>query len=1156
MSIARLPISGFLAAALVFTSTLSAQSPLGAITGTVVDAQGANVPQAELVARHVETNLLYKGRTSEEGVYVIPSLPLGVYEVSVTAPGFKTFRRGGIVLAVSQRLRLDIALEVGALTETVTVTGEIARVQTEDSSLGTVIEQQRIENLPLNGRHVFNLVKLVAGVQPRFNNTDGFGEVSNQNFSQLRFNGGPVYGAQVYMDGGVNTAAIHGEIAVVPMADAVEEFKVETNALKAEFGQTSGGVINVVTKAGTNQLHGSLYEFFRNDALDARNAFAVQPESAGRLKPILRYNQFGGTVGGPVVIPGVYNGRNRTFFFGGYEQWRLGSAGLRRATVATELERAGNFSNTRDASGRVVPIFDPATTAPSPTGSGFIRQPFPGNIIPRNRMDALSLRVLEFHPRPNATPDDAFTNLNNFLALPSNPTDQGVTNLRIDHRFSDHDSMFGRYSGTRNTSGNPGFGLGPADNSARSDQRDNHTFVLTETHVFSPSLLNEFKASASRHNLDFSHPGFDGNWPEKLGYPSIIPQDAFPSVNINGVLSMGGGTFAGGTRATLISQLANTVTWVAGRHNFKTGIDHNWYQQNWANRRAPSGSFDFTAGLTGNPLSPAGTGIGMATFLLGEVGGGLQAYNPFFSFHNWSSAIFLQDDWKLTRRLTLNLGLRYDFNSAPRERHNRYSNFEPYTMNPETGLNGTLTYAGVTRGERFVNRNWNKLGPRVGFAYDLTGNSRTVIRGGYGIVYLQVEYGDTEADTSNALGFAAETSFAPNGPFKAFQFSAGPETLNLPVGPSGGPTFARGQNVRVQAAEAPAPYLQQWNLTLQHALPGSWVVSASYAGNRGVKLFGANYDLNQLDPAHYSLGLSLQDLLPNPFRGQITSGPLSAATITRSQLLRPFPDYLNVMTMANHGAASTYHSLQLTMEKRYSNGMTALVSYTNSKLINDSFASAGSAGGALAGPSRDFRIGLYNRRLDRAIDPDDVSQRLVASGVYELPFGKGKLLFSNPNRFVEQVIGGWQVNSILTLQTGFPISVRGANNFTGINWPDVVRDPTLPAAERTPERWFDTEAFRNPANFVIGNVPRQLPNTRGPGLFDMALSGFKTFQIRERLKLEFRAELFNALNHVNYGMPGGTFTPDPQGLNRNAGLGRITSALSARSIQLGLRARF
>ena len=295
----------------------------------------------------------------------------------------------------------------------------------------------------------------------------------------------------------------------------------------------------------------------------------------------------------------------------------------------------------------------------------------------------------------------------------------------------------------------------------------------------------------------------------------------------------------------------------------------------------------------------------------------------------------------------------------------------------------------------------------------------------------------------------------------------------------------------------------------------------------------------------------LQDQVPNPFAGVITIGPLSGATVARSQLLRPYPDYLNVMTFANHGSASSYHSLQLTAEKRYSHGISAVVTYTAGKLINDSFSTAGSS----ATPG-EFRIGRLDRRLDRAIDQDDVSQRLVISGVFELPFGRGRHWLGDARGVVNHVVGGWQVNTITTAQTGFPLVVRGANNFTGINWPDVTHDPTLPDSSRSVMRWFDTDAFRNPADFTIGNVPRTLPSTRGPGLFDMSFSVFKTFRIYERTRLEFRAEMFNAINHVNYNNPNTNFQPNRQGVNTNANFGRILSALDARNVQLGLRLAF
>lgn len=1133
-----------------------AQSPQGTITGIITDSQGASVPGAEVAATNVGTNLSYKGTSSQDGTYVVAALPVGRYALTVTAAGFKTFRRTDIQLEVSQRLGLNVTLELGALTETITVEGEVSRVRTEESALGTVVERRRIEQLPMNGRHVFNLVKLVTGVQPVDRGADGFGEITNQGFSQIQFNGGPVYGTQMFLDGGANTVPVHNEISVVPMVDAVEEFKVETNGLKAEFGQTSGGVVNIVTKSGTNELHGSLYEFFRNDALDARNAFATQVASnTGRIKPILRYNQYGGTAGGPVWIPKVYDGRNRTFFFVGYEQWRFRNSEIRRATVPTPLERAGDFSNTRDANGVLFPVYDTATTIPNPAGSGFVRSLLPDNIVPKSRQDALSLKVLEFMPLPNTPPLNTFTNTNNFYSLAVQPSNQGVTNMRFDHRISDKDSTFVRYSVTRNTRWGQGYGLGPADPDqfARIDQRDNHNLVFTETHIVSPNIINEFKANATRQNLPFQSIGYGGDWPRKLGYPAIIPNDMFPAVGIGGMLQLGPTSFSFGQRAQHQIQFADTLTWIKGKHTIKMGVDQRYIRENWINKSNPSGSFSFAAGLTSNPQRPAGTGVGMATYLLGAVSSGSLTIRNHMSFHAWSHASYIQDDWKINRRLTLNIGLRYDLRSGPVERWDRHSNFDPFTINSTNQMLGLLRYAGVDAPRNFVNRNNRDFGPRIGFAYDLTGDGKTVIRGAYGIVHMLTESYDMQADNSNSLGWEATTPFASTlgSNFPAFQFSVGPTMLIKPLAAAGGPNAFRGQSVRWQSLVAPPPYLQQANLTLQREIMGQWVVSASYAGNRGVNIPGSNYNLNQLDPKYYlEYGLALQNQVPNPFFGQISTGGLAGATVARSQLLLPYPDYGSVMTMANHGNSSTYHSVQFTLEKRYAKGISALFSYTGGKLIDESFSSAGSSG-----ETGDFRVGRFNRRLERAIDQNDVSQRFVGSGVFELPFGKGKRFASGAPTALDYLIGGWQVNTITTIQTGTPLMVRGANNFT-IGWPDLLRDPTLKGDARGVGKWFDTTAFANPPNFIIGNAPRTLPNTRGPGMVSMDLSTFKNFSIKERGKLEFRAEAFNFLNHVNLNNPGTTFSPNAQGVNTNASFGVITSSMKARSVQLGLRLTF
>jgi hypothetical protein len=474
-------------------------------------------------------------------------------------------------------------------------------------------------------------------------------------------------------------------------------------------------------------------------------------------------------------------------------------------------------------------------------------------------------------------------------------------------------------------------------------------------------------------------------------------------------------------------------------------------------------------------------------------------------------------------------------------------------MNPETGRNGAMQYAGVTRPRQFVELDKNDFGPRIGFAYALTRDNRTVVRGGYGLIYLLTFSGNAQGDASNALGFQGETEFlAPTlGPFAAFKFSDGPPRINPALGANGRPSAYLGTSVRFQNANAPSPYLQQWNLTLQREMPGRWSLSASYAGNRGVKLFGAGYNINQMDPRYFSLGLALQNQVANPFFGQIPSGALSGRTVPQSQVLRPFGDYLDITTFADHAASSSYHSLQLTAEKRYSNGLTALVSYTNSKLINDGTSNAGSVAGV-----GDFRAGNLNRRLDRSLDIGDISQRLVMSAVYELPFGKGKAFASGARGAWNHVVGGWQLNTISTFETGTPLAIRGANNFTGINWPDMVRDPALPRSERNVNRWFDTEAVRNPADWVIGNAPRTQPNTRGPGLVDVSFSAFKVFEIREGKTLELRAESFNTLNYVNLNNPNVTFSPNRQGVNGNANFGRSTSSLEPRRLQFGLRFAF
>jgi hypothetical protein len=1120
-----------------------AQTATGTITGTVTDTAGALVANAQVMVKNLATGLIYRAQTGQDGTYVVPLLPVGTYEITVKATGFEGFQQAGVTLDVAQRLRIDASLPIGSMSQTVTVTSAVPALETEESSVGNVMEGHSIRELPLNGRQPFTLVLLVPGVQTTSVGSNGFADASNQGFSRLRINGGPTLGNQFLLDGAMDTLPTINEVSVVPMVDSIAEFRVMTNTLPAEFGQTSGGVVNLATKTGTNALHGTAYEFVRNDALNAVNRFATVPDPVThRVKPILRYNQFGGTIGGPVWIPKIYNGHDRTFFFFGYEQWHQRSSSISYASVPTALQRSGDFSQTYTSTGALIPIYDPATTQPNPAGNGFVRQPFPGNIVPAERMDSLSLNVLKYMPLPNIAPQNPLTNANNFFSEAPGGIDQDVIAIRGDHRFSNADSMFVRYAANLNVTRTPGNGLGISDPSARNDTRKNYNLAIGETHTFSAFVLNEFRTSFVRQHLTFLAPSVGGNWPQQLGFPSIIPDTEFPSVQIANMLSIGDstGTFTAGDRIGTVIQVADSLTWVKGKHSFKFGVEDHITRYNQLAQIYPSGEFSFSGALTSNPQVPAGTGVGLADFLLGQVGSGQLTINPAFASNTWAGGFYAQDDYKISTKLTFNVGIRYDISGPPTERHNQFSTFNPNVVNPQTGMLGELVYAGATAPRTFVHYDYNNIAPRFGFAW--SADSHTVVRGGGGLIYNPVESADIHQSTNNALGFSSTNTFSGSGPSPAFQFSTGPSSLVAPVGAKGGPTAYRGQSVYFQDPHAPVPYELQWNLTVQRELPGGWTATAAYIGNHGVRLLGANYNVNQIDPGYYTTyGSKLQNLVPNPFYGQIATGALSGTTITQAQALLPLPDYQTITTLARHGAGSIYHSLQATAEHRYGHGVTALVSYTKGKLIDDSSSSD-------SGESTDgnFRLGRYNPRLDRSLDGTDVSQNLAVSGVWELPFGV------KTHGIRSLLEGGWQLNGLVAWQTGFPLSITGSNNFTGTPYPNLVGNPTLHASERSVKQWFNIQAFANPANYTIGNSPRTLPATRAPNYTNVNASLTKNFKFTERWNLQFRTEAFNVFNHPQLNPPNVTFAPNSSGVNTNSLFGTITSALDPRDIQFGL----
>jgi len=562
--------------AVLFSSGSSmAQTATATITGTVTDGTGAVVPNAQVTVQAHGTGLTYQATSTSDGTYTVPLLPVGTYDIAVSAAGFGKVKQTGVTLDVGQRFRADTTLQVGGSQELITVTSTTAALQTDESSVGNVIEGRAIQELPLNGRQPFTLVLLVPGVQTTSRGSNGFADASNQGFSRLRINGGSTVGNQFLLDGAMDTLPTINEVSVVPMVDSIAEFRVITNTPSAEFGLSSGGYVNLATRTGTNDWHLTAYEFVRNDILNAVNRFATRDPITGRLKPILRYNQFGGTVGGPVWIPKIYHGRDRTFFFFGYEQWHQRSASLQRSTVPTALQRSGDFSQTYASASSTtpIPIYDPASTTANPNGNGFVRTQFAGNKVPR--FDPVALAVLNYMPLPNIAPTDPKTNALNFYSEATGGIDQDVIAARVDHHISSLDNIFVRYAGNLNTTNTVGYGLGDADPLARNDTRKNYNLAVGETHTFSSSVLNEFRASFVRQNLTFLSPSVGKNYPEQLGFPSIILQTEFPSVQVSGMLSLGPstGTFTAGNRIGTVIQFADSVTWVKGKHNFKFGVE-------------------------------------------------------------------------------------------------------------------------------------------------------------------------------------------------------------------------------------------------------------------------------------------------------------------------------------------------------------------------------------------------------------------------------------------------------------------------------------------------------------------------------------------------------------------------------------------------------
>ncbi len=1135
-----------------------AQTVAGSISGLVTDPSGSLIAGASVVVTDIDRNLNVRVSSNESGFYLAAPLPPGRYKMRAEKAGFRAYVLESIPIATQQKANVNITLQVGALTESITVSGGAQLVDTTTATLSGVVENKRIIDLPLNGRNVFGLAALTPGVMG-FRPAGGNGGVGEgfESIGRFTMNGGRDSSNAIMMDGvpvsmNANTANMNANSAV-PSIEGVEEFRIQTNSYSAEYGRSGGGILTIATKSGTNTLHGSVFEFIRNSRMDANNWFA---NASDRKLGSFQRNEYGASLGGPLVIPKVYNGKNKTFFFNVYEGRRQLAATQRFMTLPTDEQRAGDFSKTLNTAGQLRTIYDPFTTTPDPARPGqFLRSPFTGNRIPASRMDPVAVNAQKFYgPKANLTGQE-FTGQNNFFFQGKAPTNIDRATSKVDHNFNDRHRLFFRYTIFNNRNEAPTLWEGPGcpDGGCFANKERQQNVALDYSWTLNPTTLISLRYGFARSILDRASKNL-GFKPTSLGLPANIEAGAdllaFPEFGVEEMTMPGLLHHWNFRSANQAHTFVGTVSKVLGSHSLKTGTE---IRSNAVNHsQAPwSLNFSFNRGMTAGPdprVVNAVGGFGYASFLLGTGAGGSEVHGIRPALESKSYGFYLQDDWKVSRKLTLNLGLRWDFESGLTERHNRFGVFDPAAVNPlgkATGLNlsGGWTFPGKgLSGRTLKGIEWGKIAPRIGIAYQL--RPGTVIRFGGGIFYTMAPYGANNYPTAP---FRASTPWVTSvdgvNPTDLLR-NPFPNGVLQPEGSINGLGAAIGQGIGSPVPSTmTTPNNAQWNFSVAHSLSNSMVLEVAYAGNKGTHL-PLGWQMDQLLTSQIRPDAGLLDTVPNPFFGIIPVGTMSTRTVQRGQLLTPYPQYPGVAFSGTSWGNSNYHSLQSKFEKRFSRNGLAAVAYTWSKLISDGGDNAWDSSGF-----RDFNC----RACDRSISPYDYRHRLVTSYTYELPFGKGKQFGSQWNGFMNAVLGQWQVNGILTFNSGTPVQMTTTGNtsfsFGGGQRPDStgkeagLDNPTL-------DRWFDTTAFTLPAQYTFGNVGRMHPSLRSDFVENLDMSVFKRFQLKsDRVSLELRGESFNALNHPIFGSPNATVG--------NAQFGRVTgTANGPRQMQFALKLLF
>jgi hypothetical protein len=1177
---------GAIVVLLLFGGTPGARAQLAVttatLTGTVTDPTGSVVPDAKVTLSSPERGITRTFTTGAQGNYSFSQLAPSTYQLTIQAKGFNQYIQNGITLDAGQSASQDIRLNVGSVDQQVVVSSQANLLNTENSNISAEVDSKQIVELPLNLRNIYNLATLNSSVN---NNAEyqvllgGGGNTTDsadQDVSFMNFSGGFFGTSGFLLDGTFDVSPDWGEVMYVPSVDAVEEFKIQNSSFTAQYGWSTGNIVDVTTKSGTNTFHGDTYFFYRNAALDANLWFS---NHHGLPKQDVTREQFGVTAGGPLYIPHLYEQRDKTFIFGVYERFSAASPSTGIFTVPDAQFRAGNFAQLlgpqvgTDALGRPVysgQIYDPhsgraitagvvdPTTGLVANSTGYIRDPISNNnVAALGPFDAVGAKLLSYYPTPT---NSALAN--NLTVNGNAPASSDEYSVRLDHNINDASRYFARASIKEEyKTGEPAYYGATNDAGPGVIVSDNRwDFVAGYSHVFNQTLTMNALAGTQYHR-EHDVGQSQGFAPSSLGLPSYLDANPnFPQVTVTGQSNLGNST--GGANAVRgpVTTAAVNLEKILGKHTLSFGF--MGVDMLYANEGVYENTLDeyghFTCGP--NPyLCTANTGNAVAQMLLGlpDGGGAGIASRPAASMHFY--AWYLQDDWHVIPKLTLNLGLRYEIQGAPTYRRNEGAYFDANIDNPigpAVGVLGTLPGAlqYMSSGNRGIYKtNYDNLSPRIGFSYQAL--PKLIFRGGYGI-FFPISISQEEATTDGYSPNTAVVSSLNAGVNAAPGLSLEnpwPNGFVQPTGNSLGALQDVGYSTTAVFRQRPSSYVQQYMLGLQYGFTPNDSLELNYYGSHGTHMLSGNgISHTQVDPSNLPLGTQvLNNLVPNPFYGHIAAGKTACGmdqpTIVYSHLLQPYPQYCGVTENQPNNGFSLYDAFEATYNHRFHNGLSVLVSYTFSKFLDNV---EGVNSWAMTGNSSPANN--YNLAAEKSVDGGDTPQSLVVSYIYDLPVGRGKKFGSGFNRKVDGVLGGWEVTGIVTSKSGIPIAVSGNNipSYGGTPRPDVIANTH--AAHQSVAEWFNTGAFAYAPYGTFGTASRYLSYMRAPDYNNFDTGIMKNWSLFRETRLQFRAEMFNTFNHPQFYSPSGAYPGcDPNVTSTcPSGFGQITNAFPGREVQV------